>query len=992
MIPPADSSRPRFPHPALADPRNAEFLQDEIARSPDPEGVTHALVRYAERNGLPTDRQQLLVLLTLSGQSPFLAELLLHHPAYLPWAASELARTEGRTAEDLRQDLARFRFTLSTLSDAAVLRRFKYREYLRIALLDLLGSSDLAETTHELSLLADVLVREACLLSHRELLERYGPPQYFDDQGRLCEATFAVLSFGKLGGEELNYSSDIDLVYLYSREGQTAGVRDAAASSISNKEFFTRLGEGINRRIAGVSPEGQVFRVDLDLRPGGKDGELVHSRRAFLAYYRTWARNWERQALLKARASAGDLELGTGVLQELQETIYPAAGASFAAMEIKEMKDRIDQQLSRTGRSELDIKLGTGGLRELEFGVQALQLTQGAREPWLHEGNTLRALHRLADKGFVSYGEHSGLSRAYDALRRVEHRLQLERNRQTDLLPSAPESLRILARRLGYLPGEQGTGAFLQEMDQHRALIRGFYDSVFRRLAQPALGQVERDLLLDPVPDGELRSFLASAGAPRPEEASRHLARIRRLFSSERIRPDERREMRRVSASILAEAVAAPEPERTFMNLERFLSSLLVEQEATRLLFQKVEWIPALIRLFGKSEALSQILARRPRILEDMENAPDFLREEPASGTLQRLNEILGKAESIREAAAALRKFRQKEILLIGLRDVHRQDSLSRTLRCLTDLAQTCLAAGESASSRFVAAAGLPKCRFTVLGLGRLGYQELDYNSDLDLVFVTEGAAAAEGSPESARRRAEILIHLLTAVTQEGSLYSVDLRLRPAGGEGELVQTRSGILDYFRERADTWEKLAFLKARPVAGDLAFGQEIVATLREEIFAEVDPGDLAREVKEMKARLEEAAGRESRGIPLKLGSGGIMDIHFLIEFLQIRHRLAGPVERDTLRMLSFLYERGILPQEEYPRLYSGYLLLRSLDHAMRLLYDRPGDFIPPAAAVLSRLAGEVSLSHAPSRDAPEGALGKLIEETRDSIRDSFQRLVR
>lgn len=993
MSPSPDPSRILLSHPAFAGSNDAEFLREEMGRSPEPSGTAQALIRYVERNGAPPDRQQLLVALTLAGQSPFLSDLLLQNPAYLPWAAGELARAESRSAEDLREDLARFRFTLSTLPDAAVLRRFKYREYLRIALRDFLGKTDLAETTHELSLLADVLLQEAYLLTLRELLNRYGPPQYFDDQGRLCEATFAVLSLGKLGGEELNYSSDIDLIYLYSRDGQTAGGNDRTLPVISNKEFFARLGEGINHRISGISAEGQVFRVDLGLRPGGKDGELVHSRRSFLAYYRTWARNWERQALVKARHSAGERELGEGVLRDLQPGLYPTGGAPFAALEIKEMKDRIDEDLTRSGRAELDIKLGRGGIREMEFAVQALQLSHGAREPWLREGNTLRALRRLADKGFVSYGDHFALSRAYDYLRRVEHRLQMERNRQTCLLPSEPGGLRVLARRLGCLEENREAALFMADLDRHRLAIRGFYDSVFGRLAQPSLDQVERDPLLDAMPDAELRSLLGSAGAPRPGEMGRHFVRIRSLFSPERVGPEERREMRRVSTSILAEAVAAPDPERAFVNLERFLSSLLVERQASRLLFEKVEWIPPLIRIFGKSEALSRILTSRPEVLAEMERAPDFRKGCSGDPSAARLAALLEGAGEIREAAAVMRRFHQLEILLIGFRDVHRQDSLGRILYSLTDLAQACLSAGEAAASRLAGSSGQTSGRFSVLGLGRLGYQELDYSSDLDLVFVTDAPGAETGFFETARRRAEILIHLLTAITREGSLYSIDLRLRPAGGEGELVQTRPGILDYFREKAHTWEKIAFLKARPVAGDLALGAEVISSIRKEIFENTEPRALAREVLEMKQRLEEEAQGTGGGAwPLKAGPGGILDIHFLIEFLQIRHGLPGPADRDTLRMLTHLHGQELIPSDEYPRLYAGYRFLRNLDHAMRLLYDRPGDFIPLSSAVLSRLAGEVDLPQARPLESPEESLRKVLEDTRESIQHSFRRLVR
>jgi glutamate-ammonia-ligase adenylyltransferase len=567
----------------------------------------------------------------------------------------------------------------------------------------------------------------------------------------------------------------------------------------------------------------------------------------------------------------------------------------------------------------------------------------------------------------------------------------MEHNVQVSVLPSSSEGLRRLARRLGYLEAGQEDASFLRELNLHRAAIRAFYDSVFGRLAQVPLGEAEPDPLLDALSEADLASFLTASRALRPDEAARHLGRIRHLFSSGRIGPSQRREMRRVSAAILSEAISSAEPERAFMNLERFLSSLLVEPEGARHLLEKAEWIPPLIRVFGKSEALSQILVRRPTILAEMRSTPDFLRERSFQELTSRLAAILEGAEGVREAAATLRRFHQREVLHIGFRDVHHQDSLSRTLRALTDLAQACLAAGDAAAARF--RGDSPNIRFTILALGRLGYQELDYNSDLDLVFLSDApGAAAEAPAEAARKRAEILIHLLTAVTQEGSLYNVDLRLRPAGREGELVQTRSGMIDYFRRRAQTWEKLAFLKARPVGGDTAFGREIVAAVQTAIFEETNPSTLAVEVLEMKKRLEEApAGDAAGALPLKLGAGGVMDIHFLIEYLQILHRLPGPEERDTLRMLTHLHERRLLPPDEYQGLYSGYLLLRSLDHAMRLLYDRPGDLLPLTASTLARLASEVSLPESPGSASGEELLLAHLGRTRDAIRRSFLRVL-
>ncbi|HEV8376135.1 MAG TPA: hypothetical protein VGR38_07900, partial [Candidatus Polarisedimenticolia bacterium] len=869
-------------------PEAQEFLEEQILSSPDPPFLQQILARYQSRNGLPSDRQQLLALACLCGESPFLGELLLQNPAYLSWVVGHLSVEGTRSAEDLREDLARFGFTSSDLSDSAILRRFKLREYLRIALRDFFGKADLSETTRELSLLADVLLQEATRASLRELRELHGAPQYNDDSGRLCEAAFAVLSLGKLGGEELNYSSDVDLIYVYSREGQTSGRDSDPDSVISNREFFTRVGERTTHRIAGISQEGQVFRVDLGLRPGGKDGDLVQSRRALLSYYRTWARSWEKQALIKIRAPAGDPTLGESLVRELKTCIDPPGSPVLAALDIKEMKDRIDEELSRSGRSELDLKLGRGGIRELEFAVQALQMSYGRTQPWVHEGNTLRALHRLADKDLVTYGEHSSVAQAYIFLRTVEHRLQLDRNRQTYLLPVESRGVRILARKLGFLE-EHGSRDFLDELERHRQVVRSFYDRVIGSLSQPSFEGTDPDPLLDPVSDAALAALLDPIAKAGAGQFLRPLQRIRRLFSPEQIRPSERRGVRRVSAAIMEEATSAQEPGRVFARLERFLASLLLEPAARQAFFQNSEWIPPLVRLLSKSEHLAMILTRHPQILEELEGVPEALKDWRLTDFTDRLRELLAGASGIREASAILRRFHQRQTLFTGFRDVHRQDSLGRTLQRLTDLAQACLLEGEFASRRWISGSG-KDTRFCVLGLGRLGYRELDYNSDLDLVFVEEADEGSSVPAESTRRRAECLIHMLTAITQEGSLYSVDLRLRPAGAEGELVQTSRSLLEYFRSTARTWEKMALLKARPVAGDLDFGNRIRDALVAGAFESVDRSILGAEVKEMKEALEQSIPHAKReGIPLKLGAGGLLEIHFIIEYLQLYHRV-------------------------------------------------------------------------------------------------------
>src|SRR2546427_51767 len=328
---------------------------------------------------------------------------------------------------------------------------------------------------------------------------RYGRPTCRDDQGHLDEATFVVVALGKLGGEELNYSSDIDLLYLFSRDGETSRRDLSGEGSTSNREFFTRLATEITRLIAGTGPEGQVFRIDLGLRPGGKDGDITVSLQAALAYYRNWAEGWERQALIKARPAAGSVATGRRFVEGVEPLVYPARPDPYMILEIGAMKDRIDARLSSVGRSDTDIKLGRGGIRELEFGVQALQLQHGGKDPWLREGNTLLALHRLADKGFIGYEEYSDLSGAYVFLRELEHRLQLGQNRQTATLPGSASQLLVVARRIGLHEQAQGREleALLETLDRHREVVRRFYDSVTGTVAQARPEDGQEDLWLD---------------------------------------------------------------------------------------------------------------------------------------------------------------------------------------------------------------------------------------------------------------------------------------------------------------------------------------------------------------------------------------------------------------------------------------------------------------------------------------------------------------
>jgi glutamate-ammonia-ligase adenylyltransferase len=437
-------------------------LASLLTQSPDPDRALNLLERYAgaaprevlEELGLnPT---ALTYLVAIFGYSAFLAESFLAEPALPLQFARDRKFTKLKSKEELLQDYARFAITNPDPWLSSQLAHFKRRNYLRLVLKDVLGLSTLGETTLELSMLADVIVSNALTFCDQELEKRYGQPQYRDAQGRIVRSGFSIVSLGKLGGNELNYSSDIDLLFLYERDGETAGGNERD-SLISNKEYFVRLSHAITRTITQTTPHGQVFRVDLRLRPEGEMGDLAISVTSALEYYEHRARDWELQMLIKARHSAGDSRVTREFLSGVESYVYAAPGDFEAVESVLQSREKISRKLRERRESAIDVKRHRGGIRDVEFLAQCLQRLHGGRDPWVRSGGTLLALRKLNDKGWLSDRDYATLVNAYELFRQVEHRVQFELGQQTHRLPTDPEALNQLARRCGVesrtLPG-----------------------------------------------------------------------------------------------------------------------------------------------------------------------------------------------------------------------------------------------------------------------------------------------------------------------------------------------------------------------------------------------------------------------------------------------------------------------------------------------------------------------------------------------------------
>ncbi|HKY31072.1 MAG TPA: bifunctional [glutamate--ammonia ligase]-adenylyl-L-tyrosine phosphorylase/[glutamate--ammonia-ligase] adenylyltransferase [Candidatus Polarisedimenticolia bacterium] len=962
---------------------------------PDPDLALVHLERYCREGPLPADPESLDTLLTLLGFSPYLAESIINDRGFLP----ELIRHRRAGPwgpDEYRGALARWMRIARPEDPWDALRTFKRRTNLRIGLRDLQRRASFVEVSREIAHAADALVEAGLEMVLSSMIERFGRPQAYDAAGRIVEASLAVISLGKLGGMELNYSSDIDLLFLYSGDGVTSGTAGRPGSHIGNKEFFTQAAEALTRGLGHIGPEGQVFRVDCRLRPGGRDGDLVAELESAIVYYRTWARPWERQALIKARACAGDHALAARFLERIEPILYPAEPDPLATQGIREMKDRIDAHLARAGTRERHVKLGRGGIREIEFTAQALQLAHGGREPWVREGNTLLALHRLADKGLLSGAEHGALTGAYVVLREVEHRLQLHRNLQRSTFPEPPREQRVLARSLGYrdsLARAEAAG-LRSDLDRHRSAVRLVYDAVLGRLSQVTLQEeAGPDPFLDELPDVTVIALLRAAGIADAASLLGSIKSIARLLASHHVPPEARRAFRHVTPVLVRELAASAAPVRALRTLERFLASFALEPGGLAALFASREIVPPLIRLFAGSQALSSALIHRPGLVLEEGFGAAIAHQPSVQEHLQRL---AGESASRDTAgmAAFLRTYQRAQQLYIGLRDLNGQARVPTVQRALSDLAEAILRVCTAAAARacgWETADGDATPGFAVLGLGKMGYREMDYASDLDLVFVYDpGAREIAARHAAAGLLASRVVETLTSITREGALYAVDTRLRPFGTQGELAQPAAQMLSYFRTTAGVWEMQSFLKARPVAGDIALGEQITANLEEAILTRARQEDVGRAVGEMRDRLAREAPGNEGGVDIKLGEGGLGSVQFAVQFLQLRHAIPSPPHKRTARLLASLRSAGVLDEASYRTLFTGFQFLRALEHQVRLSHGRPASRLPASEEAVEEIARACGYARERGLPARSGLLADLARH-RQGIEAVFRHVL-
>jgi len=953
-------------------------LASLLAQSPDPDGALNLLERYVQ--GAPPDvlgelaryPTALSYLVAIFGYSAFLAETLLAEPGLVIQFARDRNFTKLKSKEELMQDYARFATTSPDPWLAAELARFKRRNYLRIVLKDVLGISTLGETTLELSALADVILTNAVLYCDRELEKRYGQPQYRDEQGRIVRSGFSIIALGKLGGSELNYSSDIDLLFLYSHDGETAGGSERD-SVITNKEYFVRLAHAITRTITQTTPQGQVFRVDLRLRPEGDQGDLAISLKSAREYYEHRARDWELQMLIKARHSAGDARLTRDFLRSVEPEMYRAPGDFEAVESVLGTREKISKKMRESRGQAIDVKRHRGGIRDIEFLVQCLQRLHGGRDPWVRSGGTLFALRKLNDKGWLSDRDYACLTTTYELLRKVEHRIQLELGQQTHRLPTGARALDRLARRVGVEAGAYETpGAALL-----RRLREGFagVDEIYQRVIHPrgvtAPGATfELEPLSVTAPELGFHSFdfvLSYLDVQAPD-----LARVVR---------------------------EAAVPERSRKNVTRLFAALLASSERFALVRRNPRFLRRALEVTGASAYLAELLIHHPEDLAVLDPSETALPTEAVTRQMEIGLESCGELEpyawasetslDMREKMALLRRNYRLRVLELAAADLAAGGAPFSVLkRWSTTAARSVASAMAIAQAALKGTTGTEQAGwpFVVLALGRLGLSEFDLASDADLIFVVSSDV---GRDELSfwTRLAEKTIEVLSSYTREGTLFAVDTRLRPCGQEGELVVTQGALLSYVAESAQVWEGLTYLKACPVAGNRELSRQTVARLVAAVLDRFGPyPNLEGELHQMRGRLEKEVTVSPSSA--KTAPGGYYDVDFAVSLHRLRGRITTPAGANMAEQIAALRSAGRLSDADAEVLTASAGFLRSVDHAIRLVTGKAAQGLPEhvghaeAVETLARRWGLIS---------EQENLTQRLRETQQQVRCVYRRLV-
>jgi [glutamine synthetase] adenylyltransferase / [glutamine synthetase]-adenylyl-L-tyrosine phosphorylase len=902
------------------------WIEEKAARAIFPEQTATTLSQLLEKwpIGAPPLRTFIenfplgeTALLHLFSVSSICATRVTNAPEMLLWLAntSPVSRGFGQMLADLREldhgDIAQ--------NDFELLRRWKGREMTRIALREVAEAADIEESMEELSQLATICLSQVFRHWNRELRNRFGSP----------DAEFAVLGLGKLGGRELNHSSDVDVIFLYSHEGQLS-------ASLSYHEWFNRLSANIVETFSSSHSGGALFRIDLRLRPEGSAGPLARSLESMENYYSGFGETWERLALIRARGIAGSEELVYEFLQQHQPFIYPKSPTPDLLDEIAALKRRIEREIVGPENLQRDVKLGAGGIREIEFTAQALQLIHGARHAFLQETSTLKTLRGLAELNLLARKEVVTLDAAYRFLRRVEHRLQIEAEQQTHTMPEDASALQRLALSLGLASAKELTA----NLRAHMANVRAIFEKNISASVESA-GHAAPNFAIF---RDEIRSTKSMA------ELAEGPARFH-------VAPRTRQVFRKLRPLLLAQLSKAADPDAVLNQLVRFVEAYGLRSMLFELLAVNPRLLELLIKIFDCSIYAGDLLVRHPQLLEEITRSRKLDQPFDVAEHLRRLDSLGVKRTELN----SVRAYRQAQLLRILLRDVLGLSNPVTLVGEHSALSEACLIFMDRLLEE--------NSQLTIVAMGKFGGREITYGSDLDVLFIGDNTRAAQN-----------LFVTMGKPSPEGTISPLDTRLRPDGEKGPLVCSLSTYESYYQNRAQLWEHQALTRARPIVEPresdfLQMVQRIwrKAGERENLFTEIDS---------MTERIRRERGSGSPGLDFKTGTGGMVEAEFLVQALQMR---AGIWNANWMEAVTELAQQDMLAQNEASHLKISYGFLRRCESALRRWANKSVSVLPASEFEQRRLANWLGYKEFE-------AFVQSYDEARQKIHTIYERRIR
>lgn len=878
--------------------------------------------------------------------SPYLQEQLTRFPQWFELLVGSRAYQDGELVQKIALEIAAIRDESSLLT---AVRQIRHRETVRIAWRDLTGAAELVETLQTTSDLADALVGSVLAWWHQELVSKHGQP--LSRAG--VPQRMLVLGMGKLGGRELNFSSDIDLIFAFPESGETDGRRN-----LDNQTFFTRVGQKLINTLGQVTADGFAYRVDMRLRPFGEVGALALSFDAMEHYYQTHGREWERYAMVKARVMAGDVQEGQELMERLRPFVYRRYLDYGSIEQLREMKLMINREALRKGKQQ-DVKLGKGGIREIEFTAQVFQLMRGGRERALQERNLLKTLDILEQTQLLSSQDASQLREAYQFLRCAENRIQMWKDEQAHALPTEPEQQQLMAASLGFADW----AGFMQVLDSYREQVSLIFKRIFAVEGEEDKADEDPNQALIQIWQGHLEEdqackLLLAWGLKPETECWQQIKALResRLYKS--LTELARTRLDRLMPELLAVCATQTHPAQALTRSLQVIQAIARRSGYIVMLVEHAGALEQFVKLVHASVWITAQLTQHPILLDALLDTRQLYRPLNRQELGAALKQVLGSVDPHETDVVMerLRQFKQAQVLRVAAADITGKLPLMIVSDQLTWIAEAILEeTTENAWQTMTAKSGVPQylvdgvkydASIAIVGYGKLGGIELGYGSDLDIVFLhdscgeqqlTNGAKPLE-SPVFFARLAQKIINSLSTFTHDGRLYETDTRLRPSGASGLLVTSAEAFRQYQLEKAWIWEHQALLRARMITGSPQLRQQFEA-IRYEILCQPRDIELLRqEVVTMRQKMWDALGSKDQSVfNVKKDPGGITDIEFIVQYLILAHAHQHPtlVEwSDNIRQLDSLGNARILTLEEVSQLQDIYRHLRNHTHKLAL----------------------------------------------------------